>query len=134
MSNSSCRQAILLPVEWHVRLAQGYPFSIGLKAFYDSFLAPLSPAEAQPYADVFTWWRHAATCTASAGARACSGLQASMTQLFPPELLGARDGWALEQAKKLFGPLHAMTLPLSSAAFQTGMEQLRSNLAAHHTT
>ena len=55
------------------------------------------------------------------------------TQLLPPELRGARDGWEHEQAEKLFGPLHATTLPLSSAAFQTGMEQLRSNLAAQHT-
>ena len=59
MSNSSCRRAILLPVEWHTRLAQNHPFSISLKAFYDLFLAPLSPAEAQPYANVFIWWRHA---------------------------------------------------------------------------
>ena len=55
------------------------------------------------------------------------------TQLLPPgELHGARDGWAQEQAKKIFAPLHAMTLPLSSAAFQTGMDQLHSDLAAQH--
>ena len=134
MSNSSCRRAVLLPVEWHIRLTQGYPFGIGLKAFYDSFLAPLTLAEAQPYADVFAWWRHAATRAASAGAWARLGLQASTTQLLPPELWGAHNGWAQEQVKKLFGPLRATTLPLlSSAAFQTGMEQLRSDLAAHHT-
>ena len=132
MSNSSCRCAILLPVKWHTRLVQNHPFGIGLKAFYDSFLTPLSPAEVQPYADVFIWWRHAATHAASAGARARSGLQTSTTQLLPPELRGAHDRWAQEQAKKIFGPLHATSLPLSSAAFQTGMEQLRSNLAAQH--
>ena len=52
MSSSSCRQAILLPVEWHVRFAQDYPFGISLKAFYDVFLGPLGSVEAQPYADV----------------------------------------------------------------------------------
>ena len=124
MSSLSCRQAILLPVEWHVRFAQDYPFGISLKAFYDAFLAPLSPVEAQPYADVFTWWRHAAMCTASASAQARLVLQSSTTQLLPPELHGARDGWAQEQAEKIFTPLHATMLPLSSAAFQTGMEQL----------
>ena len=97
------------------------------------FLAPLTPAKAQPYVDIFTWWRHAATCTASAGAQTRLGLQASTTQLLPPELWGACDGWVQEQTEKLFGPLHATTLPLSSAAFQTGMEQLRSDLAAQQT-
>ena len=124
MLSSSCRQAILLPVEWHVRFTQDYPFGISLKAFYNAFLAPLSPVEAQPYANVFTWWRHAAMHAASAGAQACLGLQALATQLLPPELRGAHDGWAQEQADKILAPLHAMMLPLSSAAFQTGMEQL----------
>ena len=132
MSNSSCRCAILLPVKWHARLARDHPFGISLKAFYDSFLAPLSPAEAQPFADVFIWWRHAATHAASAGTRARLGLQTPTTQLLPPELRGAHDGWAQEQAEKIFGPLHTTTLPLSSTAFQTGMEQLRSDLAAQH--
>ena len=94
----------------------------------------LSPAEAPPYANVFTWWRHAATHAALASAWVHSGLQASMTQLLPPELCGAPDGWAQEQAEKLFSPLHATTLPLSSAVFQTRMEQLHSDLAAQHTT
>ena len=61
-------------------------------------------------------------------------LQVSTTQLLLSELRGARDGWVQEQAKKIFDPLHAMTLPLSSTAFQTGMDQLRSDLAAQHAT
>ena len=70
---------------------------------------------------------------ALAGAQACSGLQTSTTQLLPlPELWGAHDRWAQEQAEKIFGPLHATLLLLSSVAFQTGMEQLHSNLAAQH--
>ena len=69
---------------------------------------------------------------ASAGAGACLGLQASTTQLLPLELRGARDGWAQEHAEKIFGPLHATLLPLSSATFQTRMEQLCANLVAQH--
>ena len=69
-----------------------------------------------------------------AGVWACSGLQTSITQLLPPELHGAHDGWAQEQAKKIFSPLHVTTLPLSSTAFQTGMEQLHSDLAVQHAT
>ena len=134
MSSSSCRRAILLPVEWHIRFTQDHPFGMSLKAFYDTFLAPLGPVEAQPYANIFAWWRHAATCMASAGARAHSGLQVSTTQLLPPELHGACDGWVQEQAEKLFAPFHAMMLLLSSTTFQTGMEQLRSDLAAQHAT
>ena len=117
MSTSSCRCMILLPVKWHVRLAQGYPFGISLKAFYSAFLAPLNPIKAQPYANVFTWWRHATMRAAPAGAWAHSGLQASTTQLLPPKLCGAHDGWVQEQAKKIFTPLYAMMLSLSSTTF-----------------
>ena len=105
MSNSSCRWGILLPVEWHARLAWDHPFGISLKTLYNMFLAPLAPAKAQLYINVFTWWRHAATHAALAAAWPCSGLQASTTQLLPPELCGAHDGWAQEQADKIFAPL-----------------------------
>ena len=101
---------------------------------YDAFLAPLGPIKAQPYANIFTWWRHATMHVASASAQAHSGLKASTTQLLPPKLYGACDNWAQEQAEKIFTPLHAMMLPLSSTAFQMGMEQLRSDLAAQHAT
>ena len=53
MMNLACKCAILLPVEWHTQLVQDYPFGVALKTFYDVFLVPLSPAEAQSYADVF---------------------------------------------------------------------------------
>ena len=46
--------------------------------------------------------------TALAGAQARSGLQTSTTQLLPPELSGAHDGWVQEQAEKIFGPLHRL--------------------------
>ena len=133
MTNSACKQAILLPVEWHVRLAHDYPFGVSLKMFYDVFLAPLSLAEAQPYSDIYIWWRHASTCTASASAQACSGLQVSTTQLrLLPKLHGAHDGWAQEQAERILMPLHSVAHPLSSATFQTSMDQLHLDLAAPH--
>jgi hypothetical protein len=132
MTNSACKRAILLPVEWHARLARDYPFGVALKTFFDVLLAPLSPAEAQPYTDVYTWWRHAATRAASAGTRARSGLQVSTTQLLSPELRGTRDGWAQEQAERILAPLRAVAHPLSSIAFQASMDQLRSDLAAQH--
>ena len=108
MTNSTCKWAILLPVEWHVRLARDYPFGMALKTFFDVFLAPLSLAEAQnPYSNVYTWWRHATMCTASASTWAHSGLQVSTTQLLSaPKLCGSHDGWAQEQAKRIFTPLH----------------------------
>ena len=68
MTNSVCKHAILLlPVEWHAQLAQDHPYRVALKTFFNVFLVPLSPAEAQPYADVFTGWRHATMCAAAAG-------------------------------------------------------------------
>ena len=129
MTNSACKQAILLSVKWHARLAWDHPFSVLLKTFYDVFLATLSLAEAQPYSD-YIWWRHATMCTVSAGTQACLGLQVSTTQLLSPKLHGAHDGWAQEQAEWILAPLLAMAHPLSSAAFQTGMDQLRTDLAA----
>ena len=71
---------------------------------------------------------------ASAGAWAHSCLQVSTTQLLLLELCGAHDGWTQEQAEKVFAPLHAMTLPLSSITFQTGIDQLHSDLAASMPT
>ena len=116
-----------------MRLTQDYPFGVSLKAFYDAFLAPLGPVEAQPYSNIFAWWRHATTLAALAGAWDHSGLQVSTTQLLSPKLCGAQDGWVQEQAKKIvLAPLHAMTLPLSSITFQTGMDQLHCDLAAQH--
>ena len=88
-----------------MRLACDYPFGVMLKTFFDVFLAPLSPAEAQFYTDIYTWCRHAAMHTALAGAWAHSGLQVSTTQLLSPKLHRAHDGWAQEQAKRLFMPL-----------------------------
>ena len=81
-----------------MRLTHDYPFGVVLKMFYDVFLAPLSPAKAQPYSDVYTWWRHATTCSASASTWAHSGLQVSTAQLLLPKLCGTHDGWVQEQA------------------------------------
>ena len=134
MLSLACKCAILLLVKWHMSLACNYPFSVSMKAFYDMFLAPLGLAKAQPYSDIFTWWRHAAMHAALAGTQACLGLQVSTTQLLSPKLHGAHDGWAHKQAKKIIMPLHTVTLPLSSVAFQMGMDQLHSDLATQHAT
>ena len=131
MMNSTCKRSIVLPAEWYIRIAKDHAFGMSIKFFYDLFLAPLGPAEAQLYTDVFAWWKHAATRSAPGG-RARSGLQLATTQLLSPELRGTRDGWAQEQVSRIFEPLHRAVLPLSSVAFQAGMDQLRSDLAAQH--
>ena len=89
-----------------MRLTWDYPFGVTLKTFYNVvFLAPISPAEAQPYTDVHIWWRHATTCAALASAQACLGLQVPATQLLSPKLHGTHDRWVQEQAKWIFAPL-----------------------------
>ena len=121
----------MLLAEWYARIAKAHAFGMSIKSFYDLFQAPLGPAEAQLYAEVFAWWRHAATRSAPGG-RARLGLQLATTQLLSPELRGTRDGWAQEQVGGIFEPLHHAVLPLSSVAFQAGMDQLQSDLAAQH--
>lgn len=97
MTNSACKRGLLMPTEWKGRLARDFPYGIGLKALYDLFLAPIPAAEVPLYQDVFTWWRHAATRAAAAGARARSGLQVPTAQALPPAVRGDPDGWAQEQ-------------------------------------
>ena len=62
------------------------------------------------------------------------GLQVSAMQLLSPKLHGTCDGWAQEQAKHILEPLQAVAHALLSVAFQAGMEQLQSDLAAQHAT
>ena len=45
MTNSTCKRSIVLPVEWHIRIARDYAFGIPIKSFYDVFLTPLAPAD-----------------------------------------------------------------------------------------
>ena len=68
MMNSTCRCLVLLPIEWHAQVSKDHPHGITLKTFYDVFLLPLQAIAGQPYANVQAWWRHAATCSASARA------------------------------------------------------------------
>ena len=105
---------------------------MALKTFYDVLLAPLTLAKAQPYINVFAWWRHATMSAASARAQASSGLQVSTTQLLSPKLHGTCDGWAQEQAECILEPLQAVAHPWLSVAFKAGTEQLQSSLAAKH--
>ena len=55
-----------------------------------------------------------------------------MAQALPPALCANRDGWAQEQVKRLFEPLQAVAPPLSSVAFEAGMQLLQMDLATHH--
>ena len=132
MTNSACRCSVLLPLEWHAQLSKDHPYGISLKTLYDTFLLPLHATAGHPYIDVVNWWRHAATRAAPAGARARSGLQVSTAQALPPALRANRDGWAQEQVERLFEPLRAVAPPLSSVAFEAGMQLLRTDLATHH--
>ena len=131
MMNSACRCSVLLPIEWHVQVSKDHPYGITLKAFYDVFLLPLQAIAGQPYADVQTWWRHAAMHATLARARAHSGLQVTTAQALPPALHVNHDGWAQEQVECLFEPLRAGALLLSSEAFKAGMQLLRPGHTAH---
>ena len=122
-----------------MQLAKDHPHGVSLKAFYDTFLLPLQGIAGQPYINVFqpyidvqTWWRHPATRAGPAGAHACSGLQVATTQALPLALHVTHNGWAQEQVKCLFVPLRAGAPPLSSAAFEAGMQLLWTDLATHH--
>jgi hypothetical protein len=95
-------------------------------------LAPLSVVEAPLYCNVFNWWRHAAMRAMAAGARPCLGLQVDTAQALPLTVCGTQDGWAQEQVESILWLLQAVTPPLSSAAFKTGMQLLHTDLAAHH--
>ena len=132
MMNSTCRHSILLLIAWHMQLSKDHPYGISLKALDNTFLLPLHATARHPYIDVETWWKHAAMCTAPAGARGRSGLQVSTAQALPLALHANHDGWAQEQVKHLFKPLWAMAPPLSSAAFEAGMQLLWMDLATHH--
>ena len=96
MTNSAGKQAILLPVQWHARLTWDYPFGVALKTFYNLFLAPLNLAKAQPYTNIFTWWRHATMHAALASTQAHLGRQVFTTQLLPPKVHGTHNGWVQE--------------------------------------
>ena len=133
MTNSACRCSVLLPIKWHVQLSKDHPYGITLKAFYDIFLLPLQAVAGQPYTDVQTWWRYTAMCAAPAGAQACLGLQVTIIQALLLALHANHDGWAQEQVECLFELLRAGAPPLSSAAFEAGMQLLRTDLAMQHT-
>ena len=92
MTNSACQCTVLLPTQWHVQLAKDHPHGITLKEFYDTFLLPLQGIAGQPYTNVQTWWRHTATCSGPARARACSGLQVTTAQALPLALHANCDG------------------------------------------
>ena len=68
MTNSACQHMIVLPPDWYQQLATHFPHGIDLKTFYNQFLATVLAGECQALETVFTWWRHAASRTASTAA------------------------------------------------------------------
>ena len=85
---------------WYADLA-AHPDGIGLKAFYDQFLATMLVAEQPNYIDAFAWWRHAASRTAGAGAHERSGLQVPTAQVLPMALRATHEGWAHMEAEQI---------------------------------
>ena len=64
----------------------------------------------------------------------CSGLQVTTAQALPLALHANCDGWAQEQVEHILKPLQAGVPPLSSAAFEVGMQGTASDgpgYAAH---
>jgi hypothetical protein len=131
MTNSGCRRALVLPMAWYADLA-GHPDGIGLQPFYDLFLATVPAADRPLYADAFTWWRHAASRAAGAGARERSGLQVSTAQAIPTALRAARDGWARTEVERILTGLRTSPPPLTDTTFMAAFHHLRADMAAHH--
>ena len=93
MTNSACQCAIVLPTEWYQELTEHFPHGIDLKVFYNHFLATVAARQCQTLEGVFTWWRHAASRTASTAAP-CLGLQVITQQALSPMTHLTHDAWA----------------------------------------
>lgn len=78
-------------MQWYTILA-AYPDRITVKDFYDRFLVMIPVADLPNYANAFTWWQHAASRAARAGACKRSGLQVPTAQVLPMALCAAREG------------------------------------------
>lgn len=131
MTNSGCRRALVLPMPWYAELA-AHPDGISLKDFYDQFLATLPAAERPNYIDTFTWWRHAASRAAGAGARERSGLQVPTAQVLPTALRATREGWARTEVDRILAGLRAAPPPLTDTTFAEAFQNLRADLALQH--
>jgi hypothetical protein len=131
MTNSSCRRALVLPMPWYVDLA-AHPDGISLKDFYDQFLMTVPTAERPNYIDTFTWWRHAASRAAGAGARERSGLQVPTAQALPTTLRATREGWARTEVERILTGLRALPPPLTDTTFVAAFHHLRTDLAVQH--
>lgn len=116
---------------WYADLA-AHLDGIGLKAFYDQFLATVPAAEQPNYIDAFTWWWHAALRVA--GARACkrSVLQVITAQVLPMALRASREGWAHMEAERIMTGLRTLPPPLTDTTFIAAFHYLCTDLAAQH--
>ena len=95
---------MVLLTEWYQELAKHFPHGIDLKTLYDRFLATVSAAEHQALEAVFTWWRHAASRTASTAAL-CSGLHVITQQALSPTTHLTRNAWAHKEVARILEPL-----------------------------
>ena len=100
--------------------------------FYDCFLATVSAGERQTLDGVFTWWRHAASRTASTAAP-CSGLQVITQQALSPMMCSTCNAWAHMEEDKILEPLQQASPPLSNSSFKTTFTQLCTDMASQHT-
>ena len=110
-----------------------FPHGINLKTFYDHFLATMSAAERQALEAVFTWWRHAASRTASTAALH-SGLQVITQQALSPTTHLTCDAWAHEEVARILELLQQTSPPLSNSLFETTFAQLCTDMASQHAT
>lgn len=132
MTNSCCKRALVMPMQWNSDLAREYPDGIGLKKFHDRFLAPIALADRPALNDAFTWWRHAASRSAGAPARVRSGLQVATSQALTPAIRARREAWAQAEVEQTLAPLRAQPPPLSNATFEAAITQLRTDITMQH--
>ena len=84
------------------------------------------------YVDTFTWWRHAASRAAGAGARELSGLQVPTAQVLPTAQRASREGWARTEVERILAGLRTLPPPLTDNTFMAAFQNLRTDMAAQH--
>jgi hypothetical protein len=93
--NLACKRCLVIPMQWYQDVASNYPDGIAIKEFHDRFLAPSAPADRPALSDVFTWWRHAASCSAVTTVRAHWQPWRPSEEVLPKRVVGHSVGRAL---------------------------------------
>ena len=132
MTTSSCKRSIVLPTPWYVEICEHFPDGIGIRAFYDRFLANVTGSDRQALEEVFTWWRHAASRSGGGTSRGRSGLQVPTQQALTPGTRVRREAWARTEVEVMLEPLRAVAPPLSNATFEAAFRRLQDDLHAQH--